>query len=108
MAFNYARLPNLVIPINTSTSNAVWPVDDAYGISLISPPTMTSSVAYVEVEHTDTGTSFVTLQSGGTDVTIAAGKSLVMTPFPFKQFRVTTTANEAAARTFTAARVVPI
>lgn len=108
MSFNYVRLPNLTITNGNSTSNAVWPTDDAYGIGLISPPTLTSSVAYVEVEMTDTGVNFVRLQSGGADITLAASKAIVMTPFPYKQFRVTTTAVEGGDRTFTASRVVPV
>ena len=108
MAFATALFPNMVITTSSSaTSGAQGGLDDAYGISLISPAALTGTVT-IQVEQTDTGTNFVNLQSGGVDVTIAANKGIVITPFPFRQIRLISGSTEAATRTFTLAKVFPV
>ena len=100
MRFAVCSLPPLVIPLGTSTSNALADVGDAYAITIYSPATLTASQATVEVAYTSGGTDFVTLQSGGVDVTLPAGKATVISPPSFKQIRITSTSIEAQIDTF--------
>ena len=100
MAFVSVNLPSLVIPSGGSTSQALADVGDAYAITIFTPATMTATQITVEVEPSSSGTSFVTLQSGGTDVQIAAGKATVIAPPGFKQIRVTSSSVEAQTDTF--------
>lgn len=97
----------MVIPSGQQNSNAVKPIDDCYGLGITSPSALTGTIT-VEVEMTDTGTSFATLQSGGTDITIAAGKATILTPLPYKQIRMHSNAAEGADRTFLVSRVIPV
>lgn len=108
MALYVRGLPSLVIPNGTSTSNALGQIlEDSWGLTIYTPAALTGTIS-VEVEPTDTGTNFVTLQSGGTDVTLPAGKATVINPIPFRQIRVTSNAAEGAARTFTLTKSVLI
>jgi len=79
-----------------TASNPVGAIDDAWGLTVISPPSLTASQVSVQVELTDTGTSFVTLQSGGVDVTLVANKATVISPVPFRQIQISSTASETA------------
>ena len=102
-------LPAMTIPSSTSTSNAVRNLDDSVAVSILSPAALTSTTITIQVEPTSTGTDWVTLQSGGSDVTISAvSKAIVVNPFPFRQLRVIGNASEAADRTFTVLRTVPV
>lgn len=87
-------LPNMVMTAAT-TSNPVGTLDDAWGLTIVSP-TITASQVTVQVELTDTGTNFVTLQSGGVDVTLTANKATVISPVPFRQIQISSTATETA------------
>jgi len=99
---------SMTISSGTSTSGVIVAFDDAWGLTIYSPATMTASQAFVEVEPTSTGTTFVTLQSGGVDVTLPAGKATVISPVPFKQMRVTSTATEAQADEFRVSRTIVV
>lgn len=99
-------LPSMLTTTNGTTSNAVGNLDDAWGLTIYSPATLTSTGVAVQVEPTSTGTNFVALQSGGTDVTFASGKATVISPVPFKQIRVVCGAAEAAPRTFTLTKAI--
>ena len=93
-------LPALIFSTASTTSNAVGGIDDALGLTIYSPATLTGTIT-VQVEPTSTGTSFVDLQSGGADVTIPASKATVLNPITWRQIRLITGTTEAAARTFT-------
>jgi hypothetical protein len=88
-------LPGMVLNADT-TSNAVGTLDDAWGLTLISPSALNSSQVSVQVELTDTGTGFVVLQSGGVDVTMIANRAMVISPVPFRQIRISSTTAETA------------
>ena len=107
MALAAPALPNLVFSSGGTTSNAVTNLDDSLAISLFAPSALSGTVT-VQVEPTTTGTAFVTLQSGGVDVSIAASKAIVLNPVPFRQLRLSSSVAEAATRTFTAMRMMPV
>ena len=98
MALSIASLPSLVVTTSGS-SNAVGLIDDAYGITLYVTTTFTSTSVTVQVEPTDTGTNFVILQSGGSNVVITSGTATVISPVPFRQIRLATNTNEATEKT---------
>ena len=89
----------MTIANNGSTSNAVGVLDDGWAIWIYAPATLTGTIT-LEVEASSTGTSFVTQQSGGSDVTIPAGKATPLSPIGFRQMRVTSNAAEGAERVF--------
>lgn len=99
-------LPNLLATSGGTTTNAVGNLDDAWGLTVYSPGTLTSTGVAVQVEPTSTGTNFVALQSGGVDVTFPAGKATVISPVPFRQLRLVCSAAEGAARTFTITKAI--
>lgn len=99
-------LPSMTTTAGGTTSNAVGGLDDAWGLTIYAPATLTSTAVGVFVEPTDTGTSFFALQSGGVDVVFAAGKATVISPVPFRQIRVVTTAAEGSARTFVITKAI--
>ena len=105
MALVLVGMPSMVVPIATSTSNAIRQFDDAFAITLYSP-TLTSTTVQVMVEPTSTGSNWVVLQSGGTDVNIESLKGTVISPAAFLQMRIETGGAEAAARTFTVTKTI--
>ena len=108
MKFFLVDLPNLIIP-STNNSNAISLFEDAYGVSLQAPATLTACQVTVQVAvSSGASATFATLQSGGADVLLFAGKGLIMTPLPYRQFRINSTATEAGSRTFQAAKVIPV
>ena len=108
MAFNTALMPNLVFSSGGSNTNADTQLDDAYGLSLISPATAPGGTVTIQVEQTSTGASFVNLQSGGVDVTLAGNRGIVLTPFPFRQIRLTLSVAATDAFTYTLAKIFPV
>lgn len=88
MKFFVVGLPAMTIPSGSSTSNAVADLGDAYALSIFCP-TMTATMATVEVCPTSSGTNFFTLQSGGVNVTLTPGTATILHPPNFKQIRVT-------------------
>ena len=80
-----------------TASNPVGAIDDAWGLTVVSPPSLTASQVSVQVELTDTGTNFVTLQSGGTDVVLVANKATVISPVPFRQIKIVSTTAETGS-----------
>jgi len=98
-----AACPNLVVTNGTAASNAVPAkanYSDAETLTIFAPSTLDAGTNTLEVEPTETGTSFVTLQSGGADINIAAGKAVVLTEIAWKQIRVKCGNNQTADRTF--------
>ncbi len=99
MAQYICALPAMVIVSASSYSNAISLFDDATALTIYSPDTLTGTVT-IETEPTSTGATFVTLQSGGADVTLPAGKATVINKVGWKQMRLASAASEASARTF--------
>lgn len=87
-------------------SSLIRQFDDAQSLTIYCPTTLTSTSVTIDVEPTDTGTSFVTLQSGGSDVVMVAGKATVIHPVPFMQMRVVCGAAEGAERTFRVTKTI--
>lgn len=99
-------MPDMTVANGGTTSGVIRQFDDSWAITVYSPATLTSTSVTIDVEPTDTGTNFVTLQSGGSDVVIVAGKATVISPVPFMQMRVVCGAAEGAARTFTVTKTI--
>ena len=99
MALVVTALPSIVIVSGSSNGNAVASIDDAFAITIFSPSALTNTIT-VDVEPSTTGSSFVTLQSGGSDVAIPAGKATLLSPSGFRQLRLVASGSEAASRTF--------
>jgi len=92
-------LPAMTIVNGSSYSNVISLFDDATALTIFSPASLTGVVT-IETEPTSTGSNFVTLQSGGTDVTLPAGKSTVINKVGWHQMRLASASAEAAARAF--------
>jgi hypothetical protein len=105
MAMHTMGHPNMIIASGSSVSNTIKDFDDAYGLTVYSPGTLTDTIT-VEVEPSSSGTSFVTLQSGGIDVTLPALKATVLNPVPFKQMRVRSCSLEGQSDTFRVNKVI--
>ena len=105
MSLNIADLQSLSITSGNSSSLGVSLIDDAYGISIMAPATLTASQVTIQVAMSSIQAA-VTLLSGGTAVTMAAGQGLVISPLPYRWLYVLSTAAEAAARTFPVGKVV--
>ena len=68
-----------------------------FSIAIVAPATLTGVVTvHVSLD----GSTFVALQSAGADVTIAAGKAVVLSPFPFSHIRFVSSQAEGATRSF--------
>lgn len=65
----------------------------------IAAPAALPETVTVEIAERSEGT-FNTLQSGGVDITIAAGKAIVLTQMPYSVFRLHAGVAVAADRTF--------
>lgn len=100
MAFVTVGLPALTIASGDSTSNTLKDVGDAYAITIFTPTVMTATGVTIGVEPTSSGTNFVTLQSGGSDVVLPAGRATVICPPAFKQLKIQSSSAEGAARVF--------
>ena len=99
-------MPVMTTTSGGTTSNVIRQFDDAWALTIYSPATLTSTAVTIDVEPTDTGTSFVTLQSGGTDVVFGAGKATVISPVPFMQMRVVCGAAEGGQRDFRVTKTI--
>ncbi|HEY7710635.1 MAG TPA: hypothetical protein VIG57_11460, partial [Candidatus Entotheonella sp.] len=71
---------------------------EAFVLSILGPSALTGTVT-IEVCDTATGT-FITLQSSGNDVTLAAAKAAVLSPMGFPYMRIHSSGAEAADRAF--------
>jgi hypothetical protein len=100
MAFVTVDLPTATIASGTSTSNVIKDIGDAYAITIFTPATLTSTGVTLGVEPSSSGTNFVTLQSGGTDVVLPAGRATIISPPAFKQLRIESSSAEGADRVF--------
>lgn len=93
-------LPSLTISSGGTQSGAIGGFSDAVALVLYAPAALTGTVT-IQIEPTDTGTAWVDLGSGGSDVTIGAGNSVTVEPVGFRQLRVVSSAAEGADRVFT-------
>src|SRR5712691_10421201 len=106
MAFNLVDLPNATILNGASTSGVITQFDDAYGVGIQAPPTLTASQVSIQVAvSSGSAAAFVTYQSGGADIVLAAGKALTMTPIPYRQIRFVSSSVEGADRVFLVTKV---
>jgi len=99
MAQHIAALPPMIVVSGSSYSNIISIFDDATALTIFTPATITSTGFFIEVEPTTTGTNFVTLQSGGTDVSLPPGKATVINKVGWNQMRLAAPATEGGART---------
>lgn len=65
---------------------------------VMAPSSLTNSSFSFQIS--DDGSTWFNLQSGGSDVTIAAGKAVTITPPPVAFFRLSGASTEGAERTF--------
>lgn len=100
MGYYTVDLPSLTIANGGTTSGALGGFTDARSVVLYAPSALTGTVT-IQIEPSASGTSWVDLSSAGSDVTIAAGNAVVLEPLGFRQIRLSSSAAEAAARTFT-------
>lgn len=69
--------------------------------SIQAPAVLTNAVVLQSSDSTDAAGTFATVQSPpGTDVSVAAAKTTVITAAPFNRIRMHAAGNEAAARDF--------
>lgn len=110
MKLFFARHADLVVTTSaTASSNAISGFNDAYGLGIQAPSSMTSTSIWVEVAiPTSSDAAFSRLQSGGSDISLSSAQALVISPVPYSQLRLTTTSTEATARTFTVAKVIAV
>ena len=73
-------------------------MDDCTSITFFAPALTTTSLI-VQVEPTDTGTSWVDLKTGTANVTVLTTGATVINPPTARQMRLLTTAVEASPRT---------
>lgn len=99
-------MPVMTTTSGGTTSNVIRQFDDAWALTIYCPTTLTSTSVTIDVEPTDTGTSFATLQSGGSDVVMTAGKATVISPVPFMQMRVVCGAAEGGQRDFRVTKTI--
>lgn len=108
MGYDTVNMPSMTTTAGSDTSSIVKLLEDAFGLTIYAPTTLDSTGNLVEVEPTSTGTSFVVLQSGGTDIVFTAGKATVISPVAWKQMRIVGTAAESATRTFRLTKTVQV
>lgn len=94
--------------LNGASTSGVSRDFDAVAITIFSPGTITASQIKVEVEPSSSGTSFVTLQSGGSDVVLIAGKATIISPPAFKQLRLTSTSAEGQDDVFPMTQTIAV
>ena len=100
MASRGITLPDLVIPNSTAVSNVIdKEVYRAADRFLIGAPATQPDTVTVEVSF-DAGTSYHTLQSAGSDISLAAGKATVILAAGWDKMRLASSGNVAAERTF--------
>lgn len=75
----------------------------AAGVCIYAPAALTGTIT---VEVSVDGTTFVTLQSGGADVSIGAGKAITLTEISFRHVRLKSSGSEAAQRVFSVSKLV--
>ena len=83
--------PSLTWTGTSTVSNAITSVDDCDGLAVFwSSSTGTTMTLQASLDPTSTS-AFGTIQSGGADVSITAGETVIVSPVPFRQFRLLAT-----------------
>jgi len=103
MASNSRTVNSLVIPNGSSVSNSLSrsELNDLRGADALciqAPSSATNSTFTLEVSADES--TWVDLQSGGTDVTLGLGKALTLDTLPFMALRLSGASAEGAERTF--------
>ena len=98
----------MVVVSGSSYSNVISIFDDATALMIYTPASMDSTGFFIEVEPTDTGTSFVTLQSGGIDISLGSVKATVLNKVGWRQMRLAAPATENADRTCRVTKAVTV
>lgn len=89
----------LTIPNGQTASNAVAIGGVLKAFCVFAPSTLPETVA-VQLEPSQDGTDYRTLQSGGADVTVGAGKAVMIMEGAFSQLRLLAGGAVAAERVF--------
>jgi len=104
MPHHLADLPNLVIALGATASNAILRSDDADVITIYGPDgTLTGTIKISISPDADTATDTAMrrdLTSGGSDVTIASGDAVSIYKVACRSIWVYSSATETAVRTF--------
>lgn len=99
MAYTYPSSAVSVTIPSGQTRSAPINLPNCAGMVVLAPTTITGVIT-VEIEPVPGGSTFSTLSSGGSDITIPAGRAVVLTIVGFRQLRLASSAAEAADRTF--------
>jgi len=110
-------LKNFLIGNGTTTSNAIGGFEDAEALVIYAPAALTGTVTLQVApdreasERDQSGAAaaaivWATMQSGGSDITIPAGKALTLTDIGFRQMRLVSGSAEGADRTFKVSKQV--
>ena len=83
---------------NGTDTTAMQAFDDMESVTITAPAALTGTIT-IQVDINASGT-YGTLQSGGSDITIAASKTLVIIDAAFKNMRIHSSSAEGAARQF--------
>ena len=90
------------VSVNSTISTALLAdphYQNAIGLMIQGPSSVTAATFNVEISL-DAGTSFVVLQSGGSDITIPLDKAAAITYTGFDQIRVVASAAQGGDRTY--------
>lgn len=100
MPYITKRFPNQTISTSgpDAASSGVALMDDCTALTFFAP-TLTTSALIVQVEPSDTGTSWVDLKTGTANVLVLSSGATVINPPAARQMRLTTTSTEASPRT---------
>lgn len=93
------KITSLTIPNGATISNGLAGTGKFLRNIAIYAPSSLAGAITVEASDTEGGT-FRTLQSGGTDVAVAAGKCVVLIEVPFIDMRLKTTVAPGADEVF--------
>lgn len=97
------QIGTLTIPAAGSNSNELSSIayHSCVAISIHAPATLTGAITLESADEDVDGATFDTVQSPpGTDIAVAAGKSIVLTDKPWPRIRLHSAGVEAAERVF--------
>lgn len=102
-----ADMKSLTIASGQTNGTAIGGFDDAEALVIYAPATLTGTITLQvapEREASEGGTStaqsWATMQSGGVDITLPAGKALTLTDIAFRQLRLVSGSAEGGDRAF--------
>lgn len=101
-----ADLASLTIVSGQTTGTAIGGLDDSEAFTIYAPASLTGNIT-MQVspdrqvsEGGPASAAWSTLQSGGVDITLTAGKALTITDVAIRQLRLVSDVAEGADRTF--------